>query len=76
MKHLTRLIDDLMDVSRINRGKIELRKDVLDLTPILDSAAATAKTLIEERKHTLIIEMTTEGTCGPTWTRPGLSRWW
>ena len=57
MKHLTRLIDDLMDVSRINRGKIELRKDVLDLTPILDSAAATAKTLIEERKHTLKIEM-------------------
>jgi signal transduction histidine kinase/CheY-like chemotaxis protein len=53
MKHLTRLIDDLMDVSRINRGKIELRKDVLDATPILDSAVATVRPLAEERKHTL-----------------------
>ena len=33
MKHLTRLIDDLMDVSRITRGKIELRRDILELTP-------------------------------------------
>ncbi len=53
MKHLTRLIDDLMDVSRINRGKIELRRDVLDVTPILDSAATTVRSLAEERKHSL-----------------------
>ena len=53
MKHLTRLIDDLLDVSRITRGKIELRRDVLDATPILDSAAATVRPLVEERKHTL-----------------------
>ncbi|WP_435011628.1 ATP-binding protein [Tundrisphaera lichenicola] len=53
MQHLTRLIDDLLDVSRISRGKIELKCDVLNLTPILDSAAATTRQLIEERKHTL-----------------------
>jgi len=53
MQHLTRLIDDLLDVSRINRGKIELRRDVVDVTPILDSAAATVETLVGERKHTL-----------------------
>jgi PAS domain S-box-containing protein len=52
MKHLTRLIDDLLDVSRINQGKVELRRDRLDVTPILDSAVATARPLIEERKHT------------------------
>jgi PAS domain S-box-containing protein len=57
MKHLTRLIDDLMDVSRISRGKIELRKDVLDLTPILDSAAATARPLIEVRMHALELDI-------------------
>ena len=49
MRHLTRLIDDLLDVSRINRGKIELRKDVVDATPILESAAATVRALVEER---------------------------
>jgi CheY-like chemotaxis protein len=53
MTHLIRLIDDLLGVSRINRGKIELRRDVLDATPILDSAAATVRTLVKERKHSL-----------------------
>ncbi len=57
MKHLTRLIDDLMDVSRISRGKIELRRDIHELTPILDSAAATARPLIEERKHRLELDI-------------------
>ncbi len=57
MNHLTRLIDDLLDVSRINQGKIELRKDVLDLTPILESAAATVGPLVKERKHTLAVSI-------------------
>ena len=58
MQHLTRLIDDLLDVSRISRGKIELRKDVLDATPILESAAEAVRPLIEERKH--ILDLTIE----------------
>ena len=53
MRHLTRLIDDLLDVSRISRGKIELRKDVVEATSILESAAESVRPLIEERKHTL-----------------------
>jgi PAS domain S-box-containing protein len=53
MNHLTRLIDDLLDVSRINRGKIELRKDLLEAKPILESAAASIRPLIDERKHSL-----------------------
>ncbi len=53
VKHLTRLIDDLLDVSRINQGKIELRKDLLELTPLLNSAVATVEPLLNERKHTL-----------------------
>ena len=55
IKHLTRLIDDLLDVSRINRGKIELRRDMLDVTPILDSAVETVRPLIDERKHELSV---------------------
>ena len=52
-QHLSRLIDDLMDVSRITRGKIELRQGVMEASPILESAAATVGTLVEERKHRL-----------------------
>ncbi len=53
IRHLVRLIEDLLDVSRISRGKIELRSTVLDVTPILDSAATTVRPLVDERKHTL-----------------------
>jgi PAS domain S-box-containing protein len=55
IKHLTRLIDDLLDVSRISRGKIELRRDILDVAPILDSAVETVRPLLDERSHELSI---------------------
>jgi PAS domain S-box-containing protein len=57
MRHLTRLIDDLLDVSRISRGKIELVKEVLNAAPILESAVATVRPLLEERKHTLDVSL-------------------
>ncbi len=57
MNHLTRLIDDLLDVSRISRGKIELRKELVDATPILDSAAATVMPLAHEREHTFDLSL-------------------
>ena len=57
IKHLSRLIDDLLDVSRINRGKIELRRDVLDATAILDSAVESVRPLAEERKHKLSVSI-------------------
>ena len=50
---LSRLIDDLLDISRISLGKIELRRNIVDATAILDSAAQTVKPLVEERKHTM-----------------------
>ena len=55
-KHLSRLIDDLLDVSRINLGKVDLRRDLIDVTPILDSAVQTVRPLAEERKHTVDVE--------------------
>ena len=51
--HLSRLVDDLLDISRINLGKIEIRREVIDATAILDSAAQTVTTLVDLRKHTL-----------------------
>ena len=53
IRHLTRLIDDLLDVSRITRGKIQLRRRVLEATPVLESAIETVRPLIEARKHVL-----------------------
>lgn len=53
VKHLTRLIDDLLDVSRITRGKITLRKMKIDAFPVLNSAIESVRPLLEERKHRL-----------------------
>ncbi len=54
---LARLVDDLLDVSRITRGRIELRREVLDVAPIVESAAEAVAPLIAERGHTLITEV-------------------
>ena len=61
LKHLTRLIDDLLDASRISQGKIELRRVVVDVAPILESASVTVKTLVDERKHTLNLAIDRDG---------------
>ncbi len=58
--HLARLVDDLMDVSRISQGKIELRKEVVDLRHILDRALEPARSLFQERQHRLELSVTSE----------------
>ncbi len=55
VKHLARLIDDLLDVSRITRGTIELRKERVDAAQTLSSAIDDVRPLIEERKHHLTV---------------------
>lgn len=55
IRNLTRLIDDLLDVSRITRGKIHLHKEIVDACPILKSAIEAVRPLIEERKHELSV---------------------
>jgi signal transduction histidine kinase/CheY-like chemotaxis protein len=55
--HLSRMIDDLLDVSRITRGKITLKRQRIDLAQVLLSAAATARPIIEERRHELILHL-------------------
>jgi signal transduction histidine kinase/ActR/RegA family two-component response regulator len=53
LKHLVRLIDDLLDVSRITQGRLELRREKLDLAIALRMAVETSRPLIESRQHTL-----------------------
>jgi signal transduction histidine kinase len=53
--HLAHVVDDLLDVSRISRGKVLLRKELVDLRPILERAVDAVRSLIDERKHELTI---------------------
>ncbi len=55
--HLTRLVDDLLDVSRITTGKIQLRKTSADLAAILHRAIESTRPLIEANRHTLTLAL-------------------
>ncbi|HTM00190.1 MAG TPA: ATP-binding protein [Candidatus Omnitrophota bacterium] len=56
-EHLSRLVDDLLDVSRITRGKIELRRERIPATVIVSSAVETARPLIEGNQHALTVSL-------------------
>lgn len=61
--HMGRLLDDLLDVSRVSRGRIELRKEVTDAVPIVERTVEAMRPLIEERRHTLSVSVPPE----PLW---------
>jgi signal transduction histidine kinase/CheY-like chemotaxis protein len=52
-QHLTRLVDDLLDVSRITRGKIHLQKQRVDVAAVVARAVEACRPLLDARKHTL-----------------------
>jgi PAS domain S-box-containing protein len=54
---MVRLVDDLMDVSRITRGKVELRKERILLSTMIDSAIETSRPLIEQMRHELTVSL-------------------
>ncbi len=49
--HLARLLDDLLDVSRLTRGKIELRKETVTLQTVVAAALETTRGFIDDRRH-------------------------
>jgi CheY-like chemotaxis protein/two-component sensor histidine kinase len=51
--HLTRLVEDLLDVARINQGKIALQTEPLDLRAVVAHAIETAKPFLDSRRHQL-----------------------
>jgi len=53
--HLSRLVDDLLDVSRINRGMIEVQKRPIALGEAVGTAIEISRPLIEEREHHLVV---------------------
>jgi signal transduction histidine kinase len=60
IQHLVRMVDDLLDVSRITRGKVELRRQRLDLAEVLRNAAEASLPLAQAKGQTLRIEMPAE----------------
>jgi PAS domain S-box-containing protein len=56
-KHMIRLVDDLLDVSRITRGKVELRTEPVALVQIVEKAVEIASQILEQRSHRLTIEV-------------------
>ncbi|MGJ7486999.1 ATP-binding protein [Variovorax sp. LT2P21] len=49
--HMVRLVDDLLDVSRINRGLVELKREVIDIAPLLAQAVEAATPALEGGRH-------------------------
>jgi PAS domain S-box-containing protein len=60
VNHMVRLVDDLMEVSRISRGKIELQCETVELATIIQSAVETARPHIDAARHQLFLEMPEE----------------
>jgi PAS domain S-box-containing protein len=58
--HLARLVDDLLEVSRITLGKIELRPEVVELAAIIRSAVETSRPLVDAGRHQLAISLARE----------------
>ncbi|QEL16666.1 PAS domain S-box protein [Limnoglobus roseus] len=57
LTHMVRLIDDLLDVSRINRGKMELRRGRVELADVVGSAVETARPALDVGKHELMVTL-------------------
>ncbi len=57
LAHMVRLIDDLLDVSRINRNKMELRRSRVLLADVVSSAVETARPAVEEAGHELTVSL-------------------
>jgi CheY-like chemotaxis protein len=58
---LTRLVDDLLDVSRITRGKINLTRQLVELEALISRAVETVHPLFDEQKHQLTLELPEPG---------------
>jgi PAS domain S-box-containing protein len=63
LSHMVRLVDDLMDVSRVSRGQVELRRERVELAAVVDAALEASRPLIERAGHRLTVRLPDE----PVW---------
>ncbi|WP_322032863.1 ATP-binding protein [Paraburkholderia sp. J76] len=59
--HLSRLVEDLLDVSRITRGKIELQRECLRISSVVTRAIEAASPLVEQRNQRLTVALSDDG---------------
>ena len=55
--HMSLLLDDLLDISRITRGTLDLRTEMTDLAQVVDAAVETSRPMIDAKQHQLSIEL-------------------
>ena len=70
LDHLVRLVDDLLDVSRVSQGKIELRRQRIEAADVIRSAVEASQPLIDSSGHSLSIDLLPE----PIWLDADLTR--
>jgi signal transduction histidine kinase/DNA-binding response OmpR family regulator len=70
VEQMVRLVDDLLDISRITGGKIQLRMEPVDVAQIVSLALETSRPLIESRNHALTVELPNE----PVWVKADQAR--
>ena len=60
VQRMALLLDDLLDMSRITRGQLELKKDYVDLKAVIGVAVETARPLIDAKRHQLVVNLPAE----------------
>lgn len=68
--HLSRLVEDLLDISRIDQGKISLKKERVELGAVLAAAIELSRPLIDNEHHTLSLDLTSQ----PVWLNGDFTR--
>ncbi len=68
--HLVRLVDDLLDVARISRGKVELKRERVDVGTVVDHAVEVSRPLLDAAGHALSVRLPAE----PLWLDGDLTR--
>lgn len=58
--HLARLVDDLLDVSRLVRGRLELRRESVDLAEVVERTLEVVRPLIQSHRHELVVSLPAE----------------
>ena len=62
VQHMARLLDDLLDVSRISRGRIELRKETVDISQVVRQALEAVQPLVTEARHEVTVALPSQAT--------------